>query len=270
MRAMPEHPLAPLLEARLVAAVSTGAIALLDAKWVREGGAEVIPARQELEMEPERGALLPAESGAALIGAGRRCVGALSYSWATDLHPDPTGARHSAVRAFLKSERGRHIRGLFWDYASLHQRPRDVLQDAGFERALAAMADCYGSLLATAVLRIDWLPARPAEHDGWVILQRLGGKDATCAQATRLDATSEGAVKGDISRYGKIVQCENYGETWHVRFDTHEQARPCRFPSSASVLLLPLAHPALRSGRAHTHRQHPAPPMPAPAPPARR
>ena len=226
---MPEHPHAQLLDERLVAAVSTGAIALLDAGWVRDGGEKTISARQELE-SAGGGALLSAEKGAALIRTGTRCVGAVTYGWATDEHPDPTGARLSAVRAFLKSERGRHIRGLFWDYASLHQRPRDVLQDASFERALAVMADCYGSLLATAVLRIDWLPKRPPEHDGWVVLQRLGGKDATCAQATRLDLASEDAVKGDISRYGKIVQCEKYGESWHVRFDTHEQARPAVCP----------------------------------------
>ena len=197
------------LDDQLVAAVRTGAIALLDARWVREltPGATLLR-RQGLEAAQGR-ALLPPEEGVQLLQLGARCVGAITYAWATRHHPDPTGARLEAVRQFLRSEAGAHTRALFWDYCSLHQPPRDSAQELAHGQALDAMADCYGSLLATAVLRIGWLPKRPPEHDGWVtVAAASAGEPSSKQDPKKLGVDMEGLVKTAMGTFGELKTCE--------------------------------------------------------------
>ena len=109
----------------------SGAIALLDARWVvalaQEEGS-TISQRQHLPQH----AFLPlealAEAGVG-TGGGLRIVG-LSAPWLHPEHPDPRGATLQLVsrvlEAFLEVERKKQkpeVWGLFWDVASLHQPP---------------------------------------------------------------------------------------------------------------------------------------------------
>ncbi len=197
------------LDTQLVAAVRSGAIALLDARWVRELPPGVTLLRRQGLEAARGGALLPPEEGLRLLQLGSRCVGAITYAWATRHHPDPTGARLEAVRQFLRSEAGAHTRALFWDYCSLHQPPRDSAQKLAYGQALDAMGHCYGSLLATAVLRIDWLPNRPPEHDGWVTVAAApAGEPSTEQEPTRFGAEMEEEVKAAMGTFGELKTCE--------------------------------------------------------------
>ena len=67
-------------------------------------------------------------------------------------------------RALLQEE---HIEGVFWDYASLYQRPpggeRTMKEQDGFQRALKVMADLYASAVGTTVLQLEEIPECPAD-----------------------------------------------------------------------------------------------------------
>ena len=158
-QAVPAHAAFPFLAAlddKLEAAIASGAIKLLYADFVRSGKLKVLRRRQDLEaLEAECGKkifLTPEEAVAALRANDRR-IGALTYGWSTMDHPDQTGTYLSNVRRFLRCPLGTHIVAVFWDYASLHQKPRTPAQDAFFSQALGVMGDVYASALATTVMR---------------------------------------------------------------------------------------------------------------------
>ena len=107
--------------------------------------------RQDLE-ERERAdrVLSPLFSGAEsvqLIRNGKREIAGLSYGWLLPWDPDPTGERTALLRRAL-SERP-HIKGLFWDQATLYQPPRTAKEDEAFYRALNVMMDLYASAIGT-------------------------------------------------------------------------------------------------------------------------
>ena len=59
---------------------------------------------------------LSAQEASQLLGDRRRAVGVLTYGWTTRGDPDPTGTYLADLRAFLQSEGGAHLVGLFWEY----------------------------------------------------------------------------------------------------------------------------------------------------------
>ena len=65
--------------------------------------------------------------------------------------PDPLGRRMERVRAFLLAG-DFSIEGLFWDFGSLFQKPRDQAQDGRFGLALDVMADLCELSPALALL----------------------------------------------------------------------------------------------------------------------
>ena len=148
------------LDDRLVAALESGAIKLVRAEALCDEATETefakIRRRQDLEeLERSRGVrifLTPSEAVAALRAKGR-LVGGLTYGWTTPDHPDVSGMVLAAVRRFLRSELGRHVVAVFWDFASLPQKPRSPAEDALFKQALGVMGDVYASPLGTTVLR---------------------------------------------------------------------------------------------------------------------
>ena len=104
--------------------------------------------RQDLEdLERRHGIrlfLLPAEAVAAVRAKDRR-AGGLTYGWQTVDHPDVTGVVLKNVRRFLRHDLGQHLEALFWDFASLPQKPRSPAEDAFFKLALPVMGDAYAS-----------------------------------------------------------------------------------------------------------------------------
>lgn len=96
-----------------------GTVRLLSADWLREQkDGLVLRRRQDLPEE----AFVPCEQARNLFDAGDRGVAALSYGWLHPLHSDPHGFNTAIVIDFLRSERGRHVRAMFWDFASLPQK----------------------------------------------------------------------------------------------------------------------------------------------------
>ena len=95
-------------------------------------------------------------------------MGSLSHGWLSPGDPDPAGARMRVVCNALW--RYPHIEGLFWDFASLYQRPRTEAQQEAFHCALKVMGDAYASAIGTTVLQLKEIPPRPSHFDGALCL----------------------------------------------------------------------------------------------------
>ena len=55
-----------------------------------------------------------------------------------------------------------YIKGLFWDQATLYQKPRTDAQEAAFKRALEVMMDLYASAVGTTCVTTPTPSARPS------------------------------------------------------------------------------------------------------------
>jgi hypothetical protein len=141
----------------LAGVLGTGAIRLLDAGFLRGGGLHMLTRRQELEVRERKTQtkvfLTPQEAANALCGArepnpqvacsrapspptepqtdaphprcrwsARRRVCFVTHAWRTLLHPDPDGATARALVRFLQNPMGKHVVGVFVDFACLPQR----------------------------------------------------------------------------------------------------------------------------------------------------
>ena len=105
------------LDDRLEKLLSTAAIKLVHARFIRQTTLVQIKRRQDLEkLEAENGAifLTPTEAIAALR-ANARSICALTYGWTSPDHPDMSGAYLAALRHFLCSDLAVHIQAVFWE-----------------------------------------------------------------------------------------------------------------------------------------------------------
>ena len=112
------------LDDNLEAAYATGAIKLILADVLRSPTFQRIERRQDLErLEKEQGIrifLTPDEAVAELRACKRgraRSIGSLTYGWQTPDHPDVTNVYLKAVRRFLCSAEGAHVKACFWECA---------------------------------------------------------------------------------------------------------------------------------------------------------
>ena len=140
-----------LLDEKLAASLQRGDIRLLRTSWLlgwasAANHGSLLLSRQGLEaLEAasddggENSPLLPPKEAVALIHCADRRVGILSHGWLTASHCDPEGARLAVVVRAL--EQYPQLQALFWDYASMYQRPRTDDQDGTFRRALDVMGD---------------------------------------------------------------------------------------------------------------------------------
>jgi hypothetical protein len=170
--------------------------------------------RQELPKE----AFVTNEEAVALFDGADRSILALSYRWLTAAHPDPHGTALSAVRRFLRSKDVLGKCGMFWDFASLPQKPRKKEEEDTFKRGLVGMNYFYASLCGTAIVQLKDIPSRPSEYDGRMIV--FDDKYSWM--------TSEKDVKADLERFGgKITEIAIKAGEAQVTFATHEQAFNC-------------------------------------------
>ena len=171
------------LDDRVCGHLADGTIRVLSTKHLLAQAADfLLKRRQEL---PESFFLSP-EAAVALVRRGERALGALTYGWLSMGNPDPAGARLAEVRGFLRAHP--HVEGLFWDFASLPQKPRSKEEDAMFKRGLEVMADLYASPAGTVVLRAQGIPPnsagvagyndRPYPKRGWCIFESSVGLEA--------------------------------------------------------------------------------------------
>ena len=227
-------PLLKALDLRLIGALRAGAVLLVDADWIRSGAMTKLLRRQDLEnLERQTGQqiFLPREVAAKLVALGTREVAGLTYGWATPDNPDPTGTYLANVRQALRSPLASHVKGIFWDYCSLHQKDengeRTPSERAAFAHALTVMGDVYASPLGTTVLRHASVPERPAALDGDLLL--LG------------PAESAGpAVQAALNLYGEVKACRYDAQRrWHAKFATHDAAVAAVDGLAADLSILP-------------------------------
>ena len=206
------------LDEFIISAILSGAIKLLDADFLRgDAVGDTIARRQDLEArERESGVriFLPPDVAVAALRSYARAIGSLTYGWTTREHPDPSGTYLAAVRRYLRSALGAHIRGVFWDFASLPQKPRDEPEDALFAVALSVMGDVYASALGTTVMRHRAVPPRPAALDGEaVVLVAEGGRFDAADDEAELRRALGGAIES-----ARLVEGQH---EWRVRFASH-------------------------------------------------
>ena len=132
-----EHQALPLLVALdkpLVDALRSSAVKLIDADRIRDGTITKIMRRQDLErLERERGVrlFLSPERSIEVHGSYEREIASLTYGWDTPDGEDPTGEYLAAVRRYLLSALGEHVKGVFWDCPCLPQEPRKMYDADG-------------------------------------------------------------------------------------------------------------------------------------------
>jgi len=177
-----------------------------------------MPYRQQLEALEADGAspspLMQPDEAVDSIRRGDRSIAALTYGWAMGGNPDPTGERVAILQRALAELP--YIVGLFWDYPSLFQHPRDATQVAIFKRAIKIMADLYASAIGTTVLQLKEIPLRPKEYDGVICLFEMA------------KGADEAAVRMALETFGAIESIDMGVSFATVRFSTHESARAAR------------------------------------------
>jgi len=143
------------MEGDLPSRLADGTIRLISVTWLlRQAPDFIMPRRQEL---PEEAFV---SSSMALSMLRKGLVGALSYRWLTADHPDPKQFHLKAVLEYLR-QRGNGqimILALFWDFASLPQKPRTDEEATVFAAALKVMAHLYAHS-STLVIQHARLPA---------------------------------------------------------------------------------------------------------------
>ena len=82
----------------------------------------------------------------AALRSARRQICFVSHAWRTVVAPDPDGETLAAVVRYLRSPLGAHVKGVFFDVASLHQHPRTAEQEVAFKAALKVIQLLANSL----------------------------------------------------------------------------------------------------------------------------
>ena len=219
------------LDEDIIALLRSSSIKLLCAERIRRGDLERILRRQDLEameisMEASSGQriFLSPDEAADAFARGTREVGVLTYGWNTPDEPDPTGTILQRIRHFLRGPLGKSITAIFWDFPSLHQKPRTPEEDKAFGQALDRMGDLYASVTGVTVMRHRAIPPRPTSYDGRMLVippsEFPSDAGAVSAQLGLADHGTVASLHHDARK-----------RRWAVRYETHEQA-------SAAVLAL--------------------------------
>ena len=139
----------------------------------------------------------------------------LRSGWATVTDPDPTGARTRLLRRALRAHA--HIKGSFWDQASLYQHPsiddwRTPEQEDSFKSGLEVMGDLYASAVGTTVLQMQDIPSCPDAFDGQLCLFGVA------------KGVDEARLRKAFGGFGSIVRCERGRRLTVLTFGTHAAA----------------------------------------------
>lgn len=151
------------IDASVSTQLRAGAIRLLSCRWLRAQGyaGALAPLSRQQDL-PEEAFLTPEEATEAFENGH---VYVLSYGWLTPAHPDPHALTLRIVVEFLQSHwlltRAAPAVGLFWDFASLPQKPRTDQEDRTFKAGLAVITNFYGSLWQSTVIQLKTLPSAP-------------------------------------------------------------------------------------------------------------
>ena len=109
------------LDKKLIDALHSSAIKLLDAEVLRSEGSEArlprILRRQELELMEAQGTrvFLVSDKAVSALRAKKRSIAGFTYGWTSPDNPDLTAAYLAAIRRFLRSPLGAHVKAVFWE-----------------------------------------------------------------------------------------------------------------------------------------------------------
>ena len=247
-------------EAPVLAALKEGAIRLLDTSWLLGlPDDHPLPRRQLLETRGQERPFISPARATELLLLKRRRIGVLSYCWLTAGHPDPFALHLSALQTFLRSKQQPDgtpfVDAVFWDFASLPQKPRTEAEGAHFQQGLSVMGALYASPVGTSVLELRTVPPRPAEFQGCVTVYSAaagggsgdgGSSSGGGGGGLRGDDASTAALGAVMSDFGEVLELEiepeGRPEEASVRFATHAQAERAvakakeRDPSLVAVL----------------------------------
>ena len=186
------------LDSRLAETLRSANIRLLRVSWLMSRARSwTWLRRQELEaieLEGVERPFLSPEEATALLRSNVRGIGAVSHGWLSPDHPDRTGSRIGALLPFLASHP--NVVGLFYDFASLPQRPRTSEEEAIFHAGLEVMADLYASPFGSIVLQLTENPPCPPGLEGCVTLSGLEDGVPDEAIASLFQAHGGGAQPG--------------------------------------------------------------------------
>ena len=155
----------------------SGAVALLDAKWLVDRAAKGLRIERRQDLPPEAFISLDDLKAVGCVRGGLPIV-LLSYTWLHPSHPDPQRTTLNLVAFVLEAyleNRGYDVNdgrrwGVFWDYASLHQHhpdgtKRSVFEEGLFKHGLQGLGRIY-SHPRTTVFRCTRMPDTwPAQYD---------------------------------------------------------------------------------------------------------
>lgn len=104
----------------------------------------------------------------------------VSYGWLSRDHPDPQGFHLATVQKYLALHLNqKRYAGVFWDYCSLPQEPRQEADQVQFRRAIQGINLLYGARMTT-VVKLTQMPTpqdgtvanlTPYELRGWCIFE---------------------------------------------------------------------------------------------------
>ena len=253
-----DHKAVPLLmklDDKLAAALASGAIKLVRADFMTQSAEPHLLRRQDLEaLEREQRitVFLTPDEAVDALRSNRRAIAALTYGWVTPDHPDVVDAYLANIRRFLAHPLGKHIVGLFWDFASLPQKPRSEEEAAGFKVALGCMGDVYASAFGTTVVRHRTIPQRPASLDGELVVLVEGDEVVTAEQ--------EAALTAELAKHGAVESVRREPGRLRVRLASHAAAEAAAAAGVAGAMaVFPFFNDRayeVRDGQAHTHSPH--------------
>ena len=131
------------------------------------------------------------------------------------------GTTLATLLGYLRSTPGASELGLFMDFTSLPQKPREPEEEDAFRAALQVMLSLYASVAGTAVLQCKEVPSRPAHFDGCLCL--FGGLQEGEDMATLREALVE-LVQGGDEPVKCVVEEMAAAPMLRVRFDEHTHA----------------------------------------------
>ena len=156
---------------------------------------------------------------------------ALSYRWLSAKHPDPDGF-HTAIvaevaRLYLESRMkgypsalqkaftkhgldGKEATdfALFWDFGSLHQKPREPEEDALFGAGLKASNVWYGHTATTCWMQSELPPGKAVEFEAAGLAPTYEGSGWCFVEAAISAAVKAGSRRLDLERRtAKALRC---------------------------------------------------------------
>ena len=142
-------------------------------------------------------------------------IAALSYKWLDLDHPDPHGFHIEKVRDFLLHKDGRNIEGVFWDFASVYQKPRkgdpkvpslaelEPNEHAAFKRALKCQTSIYAHPKVLVIVHRELPPdfeGKKYDSSGWCIFEEKCAMLATRSGNKIYELAAREFVRSSVSK----------------------------------------------------------------------